>query len=148
VSVYTYNYPRPMLTVDAVVFSGTDRERKVVLIRRKNAPFSGCWALPGGFVDEDESLDAAVKRELCEETGLSGVPLNQFHTFGAPGRDPRGHSVTVAYWGLLPTPVPLRAADDASEAAWFDVFSLPAMAFDHSTIISTALQRVEASTTC
>ncbi len=145
-SVHVYTYPRPMLTVDAVIFSGTVGKWKVVLIKRKNDPFSGCWALPGGFVDQDESLEAAVTRELCEETGLSGILLNQFHAFGDPGRDPRGHSVTVAYWGLLYDPVPLHAADDAAEAVWFDVNALPSMAFDHETIINTALHHLETRT--
>lgn len=142
-SVYVYNYPRPMVTVDAVVFTGQDRDRRIALIRRRNEPFAGCWALPGGFLDMTESLDAAVARELKEETGLTGIPLTQFYTFGDPGRDPRGRSISVAFYGFIPVPTPLRAADDAAEAAWFPVTKLPQVAFDHDKIISIARQSFE-----
>lgn len=135
-----YDYPRPMVTVDAVVFSGQDRDRQVALIRRKNNPFAGSWALPGGFLDMEETLDAAAARELEEETGLAGILLTQFYTFGDPGRDPRGRSISVAFYGFIPLPTPLRAADDAAEAAWFPVSDLPPVAFDHDKIIFIAQQ--------
>ena len=132
-----------MVTVDAVVFTGEEKDRRVVLIQRKHEPYAGCWALPGGFVDMDESLEAAVARELQEETGLSGVALTQFHTFGDPGRDPRGRSISVAYYGFIPLPVPLQAADDAAEAEWFPMKHLPRLAFDHEQIISIARQKFQ-----
>ena len=132
-----------MVTVDAVVFSGNGSLRQLVLIRRGNDPYAGCWALPGGFVDMDESLEAAAARELEEETGLCTVALRQFHAFGAPGRDPRGRNICVAYVGLLPEAMPLCAADDAVEAAWFPVDALPPLAFDHDKIVAMALKVVE-----
>lgn len=135
-----YDYPRPMVTVDAVIFSGQNRDRRVALIRRKNNPFAGSWALPGGFLDMEETLDTAAARELKEETGLAGIPLKQFYTFGDPGRDPRGRSISVAFYGFIPLPTPLRAADDAAEAAWFPVSDLPSVAFDHDKIIFIAQQ--------
>ena len=142
-SSYVYEYPRPMVTVDAVVFCGDGADRLVALIRRRNEPFAGCWALPGGFVDMDESLETAAARELAEETGLRNVALRQFHAFGDPGRDPRGRNICVAYTGTLCEAVPLHAADDASEAAWFPVAALPPLAFDHDKIIALAFETVE-----
>ena len=132
-----------MVTVDAVVFSGDGDDRRIALIRRRNEPFAGCWALPGGFVDMDESLETAAARELAEETGLRNVAMGQLHAFGEPARDPRGRNICVAYTGALSEPVPLRAADDASEAAWFSVTALPPLAFDHDKIIAMALETVE-----
>jgi len=140
---YVYEYPRPMVTVDAVVFCGRIASRHVALIRRRNEPYAGCWALPGGFVDMDESLDVAALRELEEETGLCGITLRQFHAFGNPGRDPRGRNICIAYVGLLPETTQLQAADDAAEAAWFPIEALPPLAFDHDKIVAMALKTVE-----
>ncbi len=140
---YTYEYPRPMVTVDAVVFCGSVTTRQVALIRRLNDPYAGCWALPGGFVDMDESLETAAARELREETGLDCATLQQFHTFGNPGRDPRGRNICVAYVGVLPEEVPLQAADDAAEAAWFPINALPPLAFDHDKIVAMACAMVQ-----
>lgn len=141
---YVYEYPRPMVTVDAVVFLCEEGRRNVLLIQRANDPYKGCWALPGGFVDEHESLEHAVARELEEETGLADVSLTQFHAFGDPGRDPRGHNVCVAYFGEVTprTAANVCAADDARDFKWFSVESLPALAFDHARIIEYALARV------
>lgn len=136
---YVYEYPRPMVTVDAVVFCGNAADRQIALIQRRNDPFAGCWALPGGFVDMDESLEAAVARELAEETGLRDIPLHQFHTFGDPGRDPRGRNICVAYAGVIPDAAALDASDDAAAAAWFPLTALPALAFDHGRIVAMAL---------
>lgn len=137
---YTYEYPRPMLTVDAAVFhrdrDGVDR---VLLIRRAHAPFAGCWALPGGFLDMDETLEAAATRELAEETGLRGLNLRQCCIADAPDRDPRGRTLSVVYAGELRGDMPQpRAGDDAAEAAWHTVSRLPPMAFDHRALVEYA----------
>ncbi len=139
---FTYSYPRPMVTVDAVVFRGGDNGLEVLLIERRNDPFSGSWALPGGFLELDEELEAGALRELKEETGISNISLEQFHTFGDVGRDPRGRSITVAFVGMLntdkPEPVPV-GGDDAADARWFRITDMPVMAFDHGKIIDKAL---------
>jgi 8-oxo-dGTP diphosphatase len=140
---FTYEYPRPALTVDCVVFGFTGDELQVLLIRRGLEPFSGSWALPGGFVDMDEDLDQAARRELREETHLDRVFLEQLFTFGTPGRDPRGRVVSVAYYALVrPDQHPATGDSDASEAAWHPVGQLPPLAFDHPRIIATALERL------
>lgn len=135
---YSYSYPRPALTVDIIVFRMMGNLPEVLLIRRANEPFKNVWALPGGFVDQDEPLEAAAARELHEETGLTGIILTQMHTFGNPGRDPRGHTVSVIYVGYLPVGAEARASDDAAETAWFRVNDLPALAFDHEQVIEMA----------
>jgi 8-oxo-dGTP diphosphatase len=141
---YTYEYPRPALTVDCVVFGLDDKDLKVLLIERTSEPFAGRWALPGGFVEMDESLDDAARRELAEEAGLEEVFLEQLYTFGAVDRDPRGRVVTVAYYALVNTVEhPLRAASDARTAAWFPVLSPPNLAFDHAEILHVAHQRLK-----
>src|SRR5271154_3024562 len=114
--VFTYEYPRPSLTVDAVVFGFDDQDLKVLLIQRALEPFAGKWALPGGFVQADESLETAVRRELQEETGLKHIFLEQLYTFGDPGRDPRGWVVSVAHYGLVKlADHQVLAATDASD---------------------------------
>lgn len=140
---YIYEYPRPMVTVDAVVFCSNGTTWQVALIRRRNDPFAGHWALPGGFVDMDETLEAAVARELREETGLICEKLRQFHTFGDPGRDPRGRNICVAYTGVMAAQKQMHADDDAIEAAWFSMDALPVLAFDHGTIIALAFETVK-----
>ena len=134
---YTYPYPRPMVTVDILLLRNGKSGDEVLLIQRKNPPFAGKWALPGGFIDENESLEDAARRELQEETGISGLPLTQLHAFGDPGRDPRGHTITIVYGAILPPthPVKLAAGDDARKAAWFALDQLPPLAFDHAKII-------------
>lgn len=136
---YCYEYPRPALTVDSVVFGLDAEDLKVLLVRRRSEPFAGSWALPGGFVDIDEPLETAALRELEEETCVRGVALEQLHTFGAPGRDPRGRTVSVVYVGLVDLANhPPEAASDAAEAVWFPVSSLPPLAFDHDQILALA----------
>lgn len=136
-------YPRPLVTVDIVIFALCNHDLQVLLIRRKNPPFEGMWAIPGGFVDMEESLEAAALRELEEETGLRGAYLEQFHTFGDIGRDPRGRVITVAYFALLPVAASaLRAGSDASEAQWWSVHNLPPLAFDHAKILACALRKL------
>jgi 8-oxo-dGTP diphosphatase len=142
--VFTYQYPRAALAVDAVVFGLDEEDLKVLLIRRDLEPFRGRWALPGGFVRVDETIDEAVRRELGEETGLEKVYLEQLYTFGELARDPRERVVSVAYYALVKlTEHQVRAATDAREAAWFAVWDLPALAFDHPRIVDTALRRLK-----
>ncbi len=141
---YCYEYPHPALTTDIVVFQIEDRMLKVLLIKRGQDPHKGKWALPGGFVDIDEELDACAKRELEEETGISGMYLEQLYTFGAPQRDPRERIVSVAYFAVLRGTANARAASDAAQAKWFDLSRLPRLAFDHRTIVNMAHERLVA----
>jgi 8-oxo-dGTP diphosphatase len=142
---FTYDYARPAVTVDITVFTVRNDELNVLLIKRAEKPFQGEWALPGGFVTEDEGLEAAAERELVEETGVSGVYLEQLGTFGDPGRDPRGHTVTVAYFALIPSDnLELTASTDAEGVAWFGIDKLPDLAFDHDEILELALDRLVA----
>ena len=140
---HSYEYPRGALTVDCVVFGMDDEDLKVMLIQRGLPPFEGEWALPGGFVRVDETLDAAARRELKEETGLDDVFLEQLYTFGAVDRDPRERVVTVAYFALVNlVDHRVQAATDAREAAWFPVHDVPSLAFDHDEILAVALKRL------
>lgn len=108
----------------------------ILLIRRGNEPFKGQWALPGGFIEMDETLVATAARELKEETGLSVPELTQFRTYGDPGRDPRGRTIAVVFYGFAdPTSVKVAGGDDAADARWFQVDQLPALAFDHEKIL-------------
>lgn len=141
---YTYDHPRAALTVDAVVFGLDDADLKVLLIQRGQEPFVGRWALPGGFVYVDETLDQAVRRELQEETGLAKVFLEQLYTVGGLDRDPRERVVTVAYYALVRmSDHRVQAATDASNAAWFAMDDLPRLAFDHEAIIEQGLKRLQ-----
>lgn len=134
------------LTVDAVVF-GYKKESgiSVLLIKRKYPPFENCWALPGGFVLSNESLEQAVERELEEESGVKINYLEQLYTFGEPSRDPRSRIVSVAYYGLVkPDHFSLSASTDATDAAWFQLNELPELAFDHQSILDYAVNRLRA----
>ena len=141
---FTYEYPRPSVTVDVVLFTIREGELALLMIRRKNPPFKGHWALPGGFVDENESLEHAAARELREETGVRQTALAQLGAFGDPGRDPRGHTVSVAFYAVVPSPKRAVAADDAAEARWVAISDLARsdVAFDHTKIIALALERL------
>lgn len=133
---YTYIYPRPCVTVDIILVQTHEDDPRILLIRRKNPPFEGCWALPGGFVEMDEDLETATRRELMEETGLVAETLRQFKTYGAIHRDPRHRTITVVYFALInESPGRPQSGDDASDAAWFGLFELPDLAFDHAQII-------------
>lgn len=151
--MYRYEYPRPAVTVDVVVFTMRAGDLAVLLIKRKHAPYKGCWALPGGFVDEDESLEHAAARELVEETGMTGVRLEQIGAFGDPGRDPRGHVISVAFSTFVVVESKtVKAGDDAAEAAWHSLKALPIdgrnkkssvkLAFDHDRVISAARRKL------
>lgn len=139
---YSYPYPRPSLTVDVALVTREPTPR-VLLIQRRADPFQGKWALPGGFVDENERLLEAARRELAEETGVKVVDLEQLYTFGDPGRDPRGWTVSVAYLALV-SPDQLRpvAGDDAAEVGWFPLDRLPPLAFDHAEILARVRHRL------
>ena len=142
---FTYDYPHPAVTVDITIFTVRNDQLNILLIKRALKPYQGEWALPGGFVNLEESLEEAAERELVEETGVSGVYLEQLFTFGAPGRDPRGHTVTVAYSALIPSDnVELTASTDAEGVAWFGIDKLPDLAFDHDEILELALDRLVA----
>jgi len=144
-SKYVYDWPRPMVTVDAVVFGFFKDKAKLLLINRKREPFKGNWALPGGFVGIDEELEEAAARELAEETGLANVKLEQMRTFGKCGRDPRGRQITVAFMGIAAKGQnKIRSGDDAAEARWFDIEKLPQnLAFDHSEIAGFGIRRLK-----
>jgi 8-oxo-dGTP diphosphatase len=140
---YTYEYPRAALTVDCVVFGFDGGELQVLLIRRGQQPFKDRWALPGGFVRVEETVDDAARRELEEETGLKHVFLEQLYTFSAVDRDPRERVVSVAYYALVkPADHTTAASTDAAEARWFPVLAVPPLAFDHSVILDIALARL------
>ncbi|PHN05954.1 NUDIX hydrolase [Flavilitoribacter nigricans] len=141
---YTYEYPRPALTVDCVIF-GLDESNKlkILLIQRALEPFKGDWALPGGFVDMEEDLEAAALRELEEETGVRDVFIEQLYTFGQPERDPRGRVVSVAYYALVNLAEhPVHASSDADHVEWFELDQLPQLAFDHDRIVELAITRL------
>lgn len=145
---HTYQYPRAALTVDCVVFGFDGGELQVLLIRRGLEPFKDHWALPGGFVHVEETLDDAARRELAEETGLHDVFLEQLYTFGAVERDPRERVVSVAYYALVkPADHTTAAATDAAEARWFPVSAIPSLGFDHAAIFDTALTRLRGKLT-
>jgi 8-oxo-dGTP diphosphatase len=136
-------YERPSVTVDVVMMSLRQRDLQVLLVKRRSWPYEGMWAIPGGFVNMDESLEEAARRELKEETGVENVYLEQLYTFGDPGRDPRTRVITVVYFALLDSDrLQVRAADDAVEVGWFSVYHLPPLAFDHAEIIQYALNRL------
>ncbi len=143
---FSYRYPHPAVTTDVVIFTLLDGRLKLLLVKRANPPFKGDWALPGGFLDIDEDLDTCAARELEEETGVSGVYLEQLYTFGATHRDPRERVISVTYYALVPqhalaTP---RAASDAADVGWHAFDRLPKLAFDHAQIIKMAHQRLVA----
>ena len=131
------------VTVDVVLIRESMSEKKILLIQRKKEPFQNQWALPGGFVDENEDLADAAKREMLEETGIQVDEIEQLKAFGKPGRDPRGHMVSVAFLVTVnPKNLNAKAADDALDAKWFSVNDLPKLAFDHEEIISFALSKL------
>ncbi len=140
---YTYLHPHPAVTTDIIVFTVQDDVLKVLLIQRLAPPHEGSWALPGGFVEIEESLDACALRELREETGLEGIYLEQLYTFGEPERDPRERVISIAYFALVPSDkLVLQPGSDASAVAWHAISALPELAFDHGKIINIACQRL------
>ncbi len=142
---YIYEWPRPMVTADAAVFSFARGKARLLLIRRRDNPYQGHWAIPGGFVEIDEELEDAVVRELAEETGLTNVSLEQMRTFGTVGRDPRGRTITVVFTGIAGAgQTAVKGGDDAADARWFDIDHLPEnMAFDHAIIARFAIRKLK-----
>jgi len=133
--MFTYNYPRAALTVDAIVFVKQGGSALVLLIERGRDPFKNSWALPGGFIEMDETLETACKRELLEETGLKVEQMTQFKTYDAIDRDPRHRTISVVYFTELNEIQQVKGSDDASQAEWFPVTDLPELAFDHKQIL-------------
>jgi len=140
---YTYNWPRPAVAADCVVFSDDNGITKVLLIRRGAEPFKGMWALPGGHLDENESAEQAISREMEEETNLTGLNFEQLHTYSRFGRDPRGWVVSVVFTShiALEEAIYAKAGDDAIQLEWFDINDLPDLAFDHNEAIELAIGR-------
>lgn len=137
-------YTKHAVTVDVLIFTIQDNRLKIILVKRGIKPFKGMWAIPGGFVKEEEGLDDAAFREMAEETGVKDVYLEQLYSFGDPKRDPRGRVITVAYFALIPSdPIKLKATADVTEAEWFPVNKLPKLAFDHKKIIDYAIERLK-----
>lgn len=137
--MYTYPYPRPMVTVDTCIFCTQANKTEILLVQRKNEPFKNAWALPGGYVEMDEELEFAAARETEEETGITGLLLTQVKTYGTPGRDPRGRTISVVYAAQVSSKPVSRAGSDAKCTKWFDVMHLPKLAFDHQKIITEVL---------
>ena len=136
---YTYDYPRPAVTADCVVFCNDSDGLYVLLIERANEPFKGCWAFPGGFMEMDEDAEDCAKRELKEETGMEVRSLEYLGTFSEVNRDPRGRTITIAYYAVVEKS-DVIGADDASQARWFPIDSIPSLAFDHEEILRAALK--------
>jgi len=145
---YTYDYPHPAVTTDIVIFTIRQDELKILLIKRALQPHKGEWALPGGFIMLEESLEEGARRELEEETGVKDVYLEQLYTFGQPDRDPRERVITVAFYALIPSDeIEITAATDAEGVSWFGMKEVPELAFDHENILSMANERLTAKLT-
>jgi 8-oxo-dGTP diphosphatase len=142
---YVYDWPRPMVTADAVVFKFDTGRAEVLLIKRRHEPFKNQWAIPGGFIGVNEELEDAAVRELFEETNLSGIKLEQLHTFGKCGRDPRGRQITITFMGIAEKDFEkMKAGDDAAEACWFEIEKLPEdLAFDHNEVLDYAVSQLK-----
>ena len=140
---YCYEYPRPAVTADIVIIKTIGPQREVLLIERKHPPFEGMWALPGGFLDMDETLEDAALRELQEETGITGIELEQFHTFSKVDRDPRHRTITTVFIGYTnENTADPEAGDDAASTRWFPLHDLPPLAFDHGEVMEMVKNRL------
>ena len=132
-----------LVAADAMVFYKNGEHLELLLVKRKYEPFKGLWAFPGGFVEDDEELEHAAIRELQEETGLQLQGMKQVHTFGKVGRDPRGRTVSVNYYAIVPEKLPVAGSDDAAEAHWVRVQEIKEMAFDHKEVLAFVLQMLD-----
>ena len=141
---YTYEYPRPAVTADCIVIT-KEAEPKVLLIERGGEPFKGCWALPGGFMNMDETTEQCAFRELEEETGLKIGEVHQIGAYSRVDRDPRGRTITVAYLAVVDAPIAVKGQDDAAKAQWFPLSALPELAFDHADIMRDAVRKYKES---
>ena len=140
--MYCYKYPHPAVTADCIVFNKEDNRTYVLLIKRKNEPFKDCWAFPGGFINIDESAEDAAIRELKEETGMEISTVEQLKAYSTPNRDPRERVITIAF--IAESQIKeVKGGDDAKEARWFDISTLPPLAFDHAQILKDALEKVK-----
>lgn len=139
---YTYKYPRPALTADAVVFAKDGDSIRLLLVERKHDPCKGCWAFPGGFMNMDETTAQAAHRELFEETGIKVDAMKQVGAYDKVDRDPRGRVITVAYTTIIDHSLPAKGADDAAKAEWIDIRQLPPLAFDHEEILHDAMRLI------
>jgi 8-oxo-dGTP diphosphatase len=141
---YTYKYPRPALTVDCIIFRKFKKNINVLLIQRNSPPFEGKWALPGGFIDINERLIDAAKRELKEETCLENIDIRQFFTFDKIDRDPRGRTISVVFTGIINgMSPPIKAASDARNVGWFEIKNIPELAFDHEEIMEFVIKSLK-----
>ncbi len=141
--MYTYQYPRPAVTTDAVIFANSGDKKYLLLIKRGRPPYEGLWALPGGFLDIDEEFLDGVNRELEEETGLTGIELKQLKAYGGVNRDPRHRTISVVFYGITDKLHEVKGMDDAAEAKWFPVEDLPPLAFDHAKIVEDAVEKIK-----
>lgn len=139
--VYTYKYPRPSVTADCVVIT-KESDSQVLLIQRGGEPFKGYWAFPGGFMEMDETTEQCAIRELEEETGLRITEVKQIGAYSKVDRDPRGRTITVAYLARIDVPIDVKGLDDAANAQWFPLSSLPQLAFDHADIMKDAIAMI------
>ena len=133
---YTYKYPHPAVCVDIILLSKDISIKNILLIERKHPPFKNSWALPGGFIEMDETLEESALRELEEETGIKLTSLKQFAAYGDPGRDPRERTVSIVFYSVLENKIEPNAGDDASKAKWFSINEIPDLAFDHKKILN------------
>ncbi len=143
--MYKYKYPRPALTTDSLIF-GYDKKKnklKILFIKRLNKPFKDKWALPGGFVDMNETVEKCAIRELEEETGLKNINLEQLIVASEPDRDPRGRTVSVVFWAITQIQYNAKGQDDAKDAKWFDILNLPELGFDHNEIVNYAIKKIK-----
>lgn len=142
--MFSYKYPRPAVTTDCVIFGFDGKQLHILLIERSRDPYKGTWALPGGFLEMDETAEEGAARELYEETHVKDVFLEQFHVFSAVNRDPRERVITIAFYALIrQCDYQILAGDDAARACWFEVDELPPLAFDHDEIISKAREHLK-----
>ncbi|NJY63789.1 NUDIX hydrolase [Salinimicrobium sp. CDJ15-81-2] len=131
------------VTTDCVIFFNKGNQQKLLLVQRNSEPYKGKWALPGGFLEDEETLEAGAKRELQEETGLKIDKIHQLRAFGTPGRDPRGRTISIAFFGEVASEEKVNGADDAFDARWFSLANLPDLAFDHSEIVKEAREKFQ-----